>query len=459
VALEVETESKRDYAEALKTKFKNHTAVVAVVGIGYVGLPLAVEKAKVGFPVIGLDRNDERVRMLNRGENYIRDVKDEELKKVVSEGKLRASDDFSELNNADVVIICVPTPLTIHRMPDLQYIENVTELIAEHMRPGQLISLESTTYPGTTEEVILPKLTATGLKVGEDFFLCHSPERVDPGNKRYTTQNTNKLVGGVTESCTEVAAAFYGETIIKVIECSSPAIAEMAKVFENTYRAVNIALVNEMALLCDRMGISVWEMLDAAFTKPFGIQPFYPGPGVGGHCIPVDPFYLTWKAREYDFSTRFIELAGEINLSMPYFVVQKAERILGLQGKSLRGSKILVLGVAYKADLPDLRESPALKVIQLLIKEGCEVEYYDPYVPSVEIQLQNQGIDEDKESVRLDSISDLTAQQVGNADLVVILTGHSCVDYALVVREARAVLDTRNVAFGAKNPIGNVWML
>ncbi len=459
MALEVETESKRDYAEALKTKFKNHTAVVAVVGIGYVGLPLAVEKAKVGFPVIGLDRNDERVRMLNRGENYIRDVKDEELKKVVSEGKLRASDDFSELNNADVVIICVPTPLTIHRMPDLQYIENVTEQIAEHMRPGQLISLESTTYPGTTEEVILPKLTATGLKVGEDFFLCHSPERVDPGNKRYTTQNTNKLVGGVTESCTEVAAAFYGETIIKVIECSSPAIAEMAKVFENTYRAVNIALVNEMALLCDRMGISVWEMLDAAFTKPFGIQPFYPGPGVGGHCIPVDPFYLTWKAREYDFSTRFIELAGEINLSMPYFVVQKAERILGLQGKSLRGSKILVLGVAYKADLPDLRESPALKVIQLLIKEGCEVEYYDPYVPSVEIQLQNQGIDEDKESVRLDSISDLTAQQVGNADLVVILTGHSCVDYALVVREARAVLDTRNVAFGAKNPIGNVWML
>lgn len=459
MALGAKTEPKPDYAKELTAKFKNHTAVVAVVGIGYVGLPLAVEKAKVGFPVIGLDHNDERIRMINRGENYIRDVKDEELKKVVSEGKLRASNDFSELDNADVVIICVPTPLTIHRMPDLQYIENVTEQIAEHMRPGQLISLESTTYPGTTEEVILPKLAATGLKVGEDFFLCHSPERVDPGNKRYTTQNTNKLVGGVTETCTEVAAAFYGETIIKVIKCSSPAIAEMAKVFENTYRAVNIALVNEMALLCDRMGISVWEMLDAAFTKPFGIQPFYPGPGVGGHCIPVDPFYLTWKAREYDFSTRFIELAGEINLSMPYFVVQKAERILGLQGKSLRGSRILALGVAYKADLPDLRESPALKVIQLLIKEGCEVEYYDPYVPSVEIQLQNQGIDEDKESVKLDSISDLTAQQVGNADLVVILTGHSCVDYELVVRLARVVLDTRNVTCTPKSSIQKAWML
>lgn len=460
MALGAKTEQKPDYAKELKAKFKNHTAVVAVVGIGYVGLPLAVEKAKVGFPVIGLDRNEERVGMINRGENYIRDVKDEELKKVVSDGKLHASNDFSELNNADVVIICVPTPLTVHRMPDLQYIENVTEQIAEHMCPGQLISLESTTYPGTTEEVILPKLAATGLKVGEDFFLCHSPERVDPGNKRYTTQNTNKLVGGVTKTCTDVAAAFYGETIIKVIKCSSPAIAEMAKVFENTYRAVNIALVNEMALLCDRMGISVWEMLDAAFTKPFGIQPFYPGPGVGGHCIPVDPFYLAWKAREYDFSTRFIELAGEVNLSMPYFVVEKAERILGLQGKSLRGSRILALGVAYKADLPDLRESPALKVIQLLIKEGCEVQYYDPYVPSVEVQLQNQGVHEDEEFVRLDSICELTMQQVSDADLVVILTGHSCVDYELVVRSAGAVLDTRKaVICHVGDTVGNVWML
>jgi UDP-N-acetyl-D-glucosamine dehydrogenase len=397
--------------------------------------------------------------MVNRGENYIRDVKDEELRKVVLDGTLRTSTDFSELGNADVVIICVPTPLTVHREPDLQYIENVTGEIAEHLHPGQLVSLESTTYPGTTEEVILPKLAATGLEVGKDFFLVHSPERVDPGNKRYTTQNTNKLVGGVTQACTDVAAAFYGETIIKVIECSSPAIAEMAKVFENTYRAVNIALVNEMALLCDRMGISVWEMLDAAFTKPFGIQPFYPGPGVGGHCIPVDPFYLAWKAREYDFSTRFIELAGEINLSMPYFVVQKAERILGLQGKSLRGSKVLVLGVTYKEDLPDMRESPALKVIQLLMKEGCEVEYYDPYVPSIEIQLQNQAAYEGKQSVRLDSIPDLDAEKVESADLVVVLTGHSCVDYGLVVRAARAVLDTRNATSSVDASMGRAWAL
>lgn len=459
MALEVETEVRRDYAEELKAKFKAHTAVVAVVGIGYVGLPLAVEKAKVGFPVIGVDRNEERVGMVNRGENYIRDVKDEELKQVVSDGRLRTSTDFSELSKADVIIICVPTPLTIHREPDLQYIENVTGEIAEHLRPGQLISLESTTYPGTTEEVILPKLAATGLEVGKDFFLVHSPERVDPGNKRYSTQNTNKLVGGVTEACTDVAAAFYGETIVKVIKCSSPAVAEMAKVFENTYRAVNIALVNEMALLCDRMGISVWEMLDAAFTKPFGIQPFYPGPGVGGHCIPVDPFYLAWKAREYDFATRFIELAGEINLSMPYFVVQKAERILGLQGKSLRGSKVLVLGVTYKEDLPDMRESPALKVIQLLMKEGCEVEYYDPYVPSIEIRLQNQGMHEGKQTARLDSVSELSTEKVGSADLVAVLTGHSCVDYELVVRSARAVLDTRNIVSNAKDTICSIWTL
>ena len=459
MALDVETKVKQDYAQELKAKFRAHTAVVAVVGIGYVGLPLAVEKAKVGFPVIGLDRNEERVAMVNRGANYIRDVKDEELKKVVLDGRLRTSTDFSELGNADVVIICVPTPLTVHREPDLQYIENVTGEIAEHLHPGQLISLESTTYPGTTEEVILPKLAATGLEVGKDFFLVHSPERVDPGNKRYTTQNTNKLVGGVTQACTDVAAAFYGETIVKVIKCSSPAIAEMAKVFENTYRAVNIALVNEMALLCDRMGLSVWEMLDAAFTKPFGIQPFYPGPGVGGHCIPVDPFYLAWKAREYDFSTRFIELAGEINLSMPYFVVQKAERILGLQGKSLRGSRVLVLGVTYKEDLPDMRESPALNVIRLFMEEGSEVQYYDPYVPSIEIQMRNQRVQDGNQPIRLDSVSRLGANTVRSADLVAVLTGHSCVDYELVVLAARAVLDTRNVVRGSMDRMPNIWML
>jgi UDP-N-acetyl-D-glucosamine dehydrogenase len=431
MALQAKSEPKPDYAKELIAKFKNHSAVVAVVGIGYVGLPLAVEKAKVGFPVIGLDRNKERVGMVNRGENYIRDVKDEELRKVVSEGKFRASNDFSELSKADVIIICVPTPLTIHKTPDLQYIENVTEQIAEHMRPGQLVSLESTTYPGTTEEVILPKLAATGLKVGEDFFLCHSPERVDPGNKRYTTQNTNKLVGGVTETCTEVAAAFYRETIIKVIKCSSPAIAEMAKVFENTYRAVNIALVNEMALLCDRMGISVWEMLDAAFTKPFGIQPFYPGPGVGGHCIPVDPFYLAWKAREYDFATRFIELAGEINLSMPYFVVGKTERILGTFRKSLRGSSVLVAGVAYKRDLSDYRESPALKIIMLLASEGAHVDYHDPFIPELTIRngvSHDNSRDAESECLHMTSVP-LEETAPASYDVAIIVTNHSCMDY------------------------------
>ena len=456
MALEIETRVRQDYAQELKAKFKAHTAVVAVVGIGYVGLPLAVEKAKVGFPVIGFDRNEERVAMVNRGENYIRDVKDEELKKVVLDGKLRTSTDFSELGNADVVIICVPTPLTVHREPDLQYIENVTGEIAEHLRPGQLISLESTMYPGTTEEVILPKLAATGLEVGKDFFLVHSPERVDPGNKRYTTQNTNKLVGGVTQACTDVAAAFYGETIVKVIRCSSPAIAEMAKVFENTYRAVNIALVNEMALLCDRMGISVWEMLDAAFTKPFGIQPFYPGPGVGGHCIPVDPFYLAWKAREYDFSTRFIELAGEINLRMPYFVVDKAERILGAQGKPLRGSKILLVGMAYKRDLPDERESPGLKVAELLLREGADVFYHDPFVPRTYVNTTT--VHSRAEAVELVSQT-LDKNTIRKADMVIITTDHSSIDYENTVGMAETVLDTRNITGRLGMSSGSVFVL
>jgi len=456
MALEVETRVKQDCAEELKAKFKAHTAIVAVVGIGYVGLPLAVEKAKVGFPVIGLDRNEERVAMVNRGENYIRDVKDEELTKVVLDGKLRTSTDFSELGSADVVIICVPTPLTVHREPDLQYIENVTGEMAKHLHPGQLISLESTTYPGTTEEVILPKLAATGLEVGKDFFLVHSPERVDPGNKRYTTQNTNKLVGGVTQACTDVAATFYGETIVKVIKCSSPAIAEMAKVFENTYRAVNIALVNEMALLCDRMGLNVWEMLDAAFTKPFGIQPFYPGPGVGGHCIPIDPFYLAWKAREFDFSTRFVELAGEINLMMPYFVVGKAERILGSQGKALCGSRVLVLGAAYKRDIPDARESPAIRIMELLTAEGAQVSYYDPLISKVRLTL-GRGVAATNNAV-LHSVS-LDEVSLNAADIVIIATDHSNVDYWLVAGHAKAVLDTRNV-FGEVRPrSGRVWLL
>ncbi len=442
-------------AEALKAKILEHSALVTVVGVGYVGLPLAVEKAKVGFPVVGFDRSEPRVAKLNRGESYILDVKDEELAEVARQGKLRATTDFSTLAAADVIIICVPTPLTVNREPDLQYIVSVTEQIAQHLRRGQLICLESTTYPGTTEEVILPQLERTGLRVGEDFFLAFSPERVDPGNARYTTKNTNKLVGGVTPACTEVATTFYSQTIVKVIPVSSPSVAEMAKVFENTYRAVNIALVNEMALLCDRMGLSVWEVLDAAFTKPFGIQPFYPGPGVGGHCIPIDPFYLTWKAREYDFSTRFIELAGEINSRMPYFVVEKAARILGYQGKALRNAKVLVLGVTYKKDLPDERESPAVKVIQLLLREGAEVSYHDPFIADLRVPAawpKGEG------SVDLKSKS-LTEETLTDADLVIIVTDHTTVDYRQVAAEARLILDTRNVIRNRGALPGKMWKL
>lgn len=466
-------------AGALKARILDKTARVAVVGAGYVGLPLAVEKTKVGFSVVAIDQNEERVAKLNRGENYILDVKNDELARAVAEGKLRATSDFAALDETDVIIICVPTPLTVNREPELRYIVNVTEQIAQHLRRGQLVCLESTTYPGTTEEVILPRLEATGLKVGEDFFLAFSPERVDPGNARYTTKNTNKLVGGVTLACLDVATTFYSQTILKVIPVSSPSIAEMAKVFENTYRAVNIALVNEMALLCDRMGLDVWEVLDAAFTKPFGIQPFYPGPGVGGHCIPLDPSYLAWKAREFDFSTRFIELAVEVNLRMPYFVVEKAARILGQQRKSLRGAKVLVLGVTYKKDLPDNRESPALKVIQLLLREGAEVSYHDPFIPGIKITVgQNRQNGYEATHVQQEGQAEQSLQQNGvragqvtlasvplddralkDADIVVITTDHSSVDYQRVADLAQAVLDTRNAMRGAKAEPGKVWKL
>ncbi len=426
----------------LKEKIAQKTAVIAVVGAGYVGLPLAVEKAKVGFRVYCIDRNPERVDMINRGGNYIRDVNPEELLKAAHDGVISATTEFDVLDECDVVIICVPTPLTINREPDLQYVTGVSEDISKHLHPGQLVCLESTTYPGTTEEVILPILDRSGLRVGEEFFLAFSPERVDPGNARYTTQNTNKLVGGVTPACLEVASALYSQTILKVIEVSSPAIAEMAKVFENTYRAVNIALVNEMALLCDRMELDVWEVLDAAFTKPFGIQPFYPGPGVGGHCIPIDPFYLAWKAREYDFSTRFIELAGELNLRMPYFVVEKAGRLLGTQWKSLRGAKVLVLGVAYKKDVPDTRHSPALKVMSLLLKEGAEVSYHDPHIPSVDVQA-GAGNANPSKSLTFES-KPLDEELLSGSDIVIITTDHSKIDYQWVVDKAQLLLDTRN---------------
>ena len=423
----------------LMRKIEDHTAVVGVVGLGYVGLPFAVEKAKVGFRVLGVEQNPVRAAKINRGENYIDDVADEELKTLVEKGLISADTDFHRVPEMDVVVICVPTPLTKNLTPDLRYVERVTKEVAAKLRPGQLICLESTTYPGTTEEVMLPILESSGLKAEQDFFLVHSPERVDPGNKRYTTRNTSKVVGGIGPDSLEVGIAFYSQTVEKVVPVSSAKVAELVKVFENTFRAVNIALVNELALLCDRMGINVWEVLEAAFTKPFGIMPFWPGPGVGGHCIPVDPHYLEWKAKELNFNTHFIALAGEINRRMPEFVRDKAFRILNRMGIAPSQAKILVLGVAYKRDLDDYRESPAIEVIRLLKDDGAEVSYHDPFIPRFEhgdLAMESQ---------------DLTEELLRSQDLVIITTDHSTIDYDWVVRNSRHVFDTRNATKGVRS--------
>ena len=424
----------------LLERIRTKEAVVGVVGLGYVGLPFAVEKAKVGYRVIGIEQNPRRAEKINRGENYIRDVRDEELRHLVAEGRIVAETDFGRVPEMDVVVICVPTPLTKNLTPDLQYVERVTHEIGRRLRPGQLVSLESTTYPGTTEEVMLPILEGeSGLKVERDFFLAHSPERVDPGNQRYTTKNTSKVVGGVGPESLEVAVAFYSQTIEHVVPVSSAKAAELVKVFENTFRAVNIALVNELALLCDRMGLNVWEVLEAAFTKPFGIMPFWPGPGVGGHCIPVDPHYLEWKAKELNFNTHFIALAGEINRKMPEFVREKAYRVLNRLGVAPSRARVLLLGVAYKRDLEDWRESPALEVLRLLEADGVAVRYHDPYVPEVQV------------AGRTYRSVPLTQEAVAGADLVIITTDHSTIDYRWVVEQARAVLDTRYATRGIES--------
>lgn len=423
------------YATVLKEKINSHIAHIAVIGLGYVGLPLAVEKAKVGFNVIGIDKNKQRVEQINQGINYIGDVKDEELTQLVSQNKIRATDNYEILKEVDIIVICVPTPLTKNRDPDISYIQAATKEIAKSLRKGQLVTLESTTYPGTTEEIILPQLQASGLQVGIDFFLAFSPERVDPGNKRFTTKNTSKVVGGVTPTCLDIACCFYGNTIKQVVPVSSPAVGEMTKVFENTYRAVNIALVNELMFLCDKMNINVWEVIDAAATKPFGIQTFYPGPGVGGHCIPIDPFYLTWKAREYNFYTRFIEVAGQINIEASYYTVEKVRQALNSLEKSLKGSRILVLGVAYKKDIDDLRESPALTVIKLLKQDQAVVVYIDQNIPSIAAT--------EEFPYALQSLQ-LTKEELRQADCVLILTDHTDVDYQWVVEHARLIVDTRN---------------
>jgi UDP-N-acetyl-D-glucosamine dehydrogenase len=418
----------------LQEKIKTHTAIVGVVGLGYVGLPFAVEKAKVGFPVVGIEQNSIRVERVNTADNYIADVKDEDLKRVVSSGKLQAVVSFDRVAEMDVIVICVPTPLTKNLTPNLSYVEKVTQSIAKHLRPGQLVTLESTTYPGTTDEVMRSLLEETsGLKQGQDFFLAHSPERVDPGNQRYTTKNTNKVVGASDPHSLEMATLFYKQTIEHVVPVSSAKAAELVKVFENTFRAVNIALVNELALLCDRMDIDVWEVLDAANTKPFGIMPFYPGPGVGGHCIPIDPHYLEWKAKEFNFETHFIALAGEINRQMPEFVREKAWRVLNNLGIAPSKAQVLVCGAAYKKNLADWRESPAIAVISHLLEDKATVSYHDPYVPEIQVFGKN-----------FYSV-DLTDETISAADLVIIATDHSQIDYVNLVQQAKAVLDTRGI--------------
>jgi UDP-N-acetyl-D-glucosamine dehydrogenase len=423
-------------ADDLKQRLASDHATVGVIGLGYVGLPLALTMVEAGKRVIGLDVDAAKVERLDQGQSYIRHI---EASRIVAAGKrFRATTDFRALTDCDAIIVCVPTPLTEGREPDLSYVSRTAETIAEHLRAGQLVVLESTTYPGTTEEVMQPILERGGLRVGRDYHLAFSPEREDPGNPRFNTKTIPKLVGGVTAECGEIARALYGSFLEKVVVVSSARVAESAKLLENIYRSINIALVNELKMLFERMGIDVWEVIEAAATKPFGFTPFFPGPGLGGHCIPIDPFYLTWKARHYDFSTRFIELAGEVNTGMPYWVVDKVVEALGEGGKPIKGAKVLVMGVAYKKDVDDPRESPSLKVIEILESRGAEVSYNDPYVPSLRARKLRHY-----ETFDLDSV-DLEDRTIAEADCVLIATDHSAYDYDRIVRHARRVVDTRN---------------
>ncbi|WP_127579936.1 nucleotide sugar dehydrogenase [Paenibacillus koleovorans] len=430
-------------AQLLIDKLNQKTAVIGVVGLGYVGLPLAVEKAKAGYRVVGFDIQVEKVDMVNRGVNYIGDVVDSDLKQLVDSGQLRATTDYSFINDVDAVAICVPTPLDVYQQPDTSYVESSTREIAKHIHPGMLVVLESTTYPGTTEELVKPILEHSGLVCGVEFFLAYSPERVDPGNKYFHTKNTPKVVGGVTEQCLTVAATLYRNVLDgEIHEVSSPAIAEMEKIYENTFRHINIALANEMAVLCNRMGINVWEVIDAAKTKPYGFMAFYPGPGLGGHCIPIDPFYLTWKAREYNYHTRLIELAGEINNAMPQFVVDKISYILNFEAKSIRKSNVLIVGVAYKKDIDDYRESPVLKIIEILKELGANISYHDPYIPSFKYKGE-----------KYESIP-LSGELIQAADITVITTDHTNLDYDLLGNRANSLLDTRNAMKHSNKPKG-----
>lgn len=429
----------------LMARIKNKQALVGIIGLGYVGLPLVLRFCEVGFPVLGFDSDPGKVEKLNRGESYIKHIPAAKLAELVrpeeDQPRFAATHDMGRLGEPDVIIICVPTPLTSRREPDLRHVESTTRLIAASLRPGQLVSLESTTYPGTTAELLLPIL-AEKLTVGRDFYLVFSPEREDPGNPNFDVKSIPKVVGGITPACLELGAALYAQVVNQVVPVSSTQAAEMSKLLENIYRAVNIALINELKILCLRMGLDIFEIIEASKTKPFGFQAFYPGPGLGGHCIPIDPFYLTWKAREYDLSTRFIELAGEINTSMPYFVVERAAEALNSQGKPLKDSRILVLGIAYKKDVDDNRESPAVKIIDILKQKGAMVSYHDPHIPRCSGMRHYPDLD--MESVPL------TAETLSQADLVLLVTDHSDYDLDLIASQARLILDTRNAFKGHK---------
>jgi UDP-N-acetyl-D-glucosamine dehydrogenase len=423
-------------AERLHERISSRQARVGVVGLGYVGLPLAVEFARSGFKTIGFDLDAKKVAAVMRGESYIGDVASSDVSSLVSAHRLSATSDFTAVEDLDAISICVPTPLRKTRDPDLSFIVSAVEAIAAHLHPGSLVVLESTTYPGTTEELVQPILEQNGLRAGVDLFLAFSPERVDPGNERFTTRNVPKVVGGATPVCTELARALYGSAVETIVPVGSPRVAEMVKLLENTFRAVNIGLVNELALMCDRLGIDVWEVVDAAKTKPFGFMPFYPGPGLGGHCIPIDPFYLSWKARQTGFEPRFIELAGVVNGAMPHAVVEKVGEALNTARKALNGSDVLVVGVAYKKNIEDIRESPALDVMTVLHQKGARVRYADPHVPRLRGALWGGGSD-------LESVP-LTDRAIASADCVAILTAHDDIDFESLAASARLVVDTRN---------------
>ena len=424
------TAAPESIASILEEKIVSRRARVGIVGLGYVGLPLAVEFAKAGFSVTGIDLHAGKTARVNAGDSYVGDIPSAMLAEVVQAGKLRATTDFSAVRDLDTINICVPTPLRKTKDPDMSYIVSACEEIARHIHAGMLIILESTTYPGTTDELLLPMFEKSGLRAGQDFFLCFSPERVDPGNPKYQTANIPKVVGGTTAACTKMGQLFYAQALGSVVPVSSTQVAEMVKLLENTFRMINIGLVNEMALMCDRMDINVWEVIEAAATKPFGFMPFYPGPGLGGHCIPIDPFYLSWKTKQAGIEARFIELAGYINGQMPHFVVDKIQNALNDAGKPVKGSHIHILGVAYKKDIEDLRESPALDIMLLLKRRGARLTYSDPYVP----QLQLDG----------DELQAQPEALAGEADCAVIITDHSSFDYPRIAAQARLIVDTRN---------------